>query len=131
MEKFFLGEDLERAKRMPRLLNKLTGKTVYIEEDFGSDRLDDPWRFFVRTLPPDESRQIILLLCKTATFTNTISGLRVLCRHNRKLLTFRLQSSTLLAKFNFYAILQPPTITVIYKNFYSGFMADKGWKAGA
>ena len=52
MEKFFLGEDLERAKRMPRLLNKLTGKTIYIEEDFGSDLSDDPWGFFVKTLPP-------------------------------------------------------------------------------
>ena len=52
MEKFFLGKDLIRAKRMARLLNKLTDKTIYIEEDFGSDRLDDPWGFFVRTLPP-------------------------------------------------------------------------------
>ena len=52
MEKFFLGKDLIRAKRMARLFNKLTGRTIYIEEDFGSERPDDPWGFFVRTLPP-------------------------------------------------------------------------------
>lgn len=51
MEKFFLGEDLDRAERAARLLHILTGKTVYINEDFGSDREDDPWGFFVSTCP--------------------------------------------------------------------------------
>ena len=45
MEKFFLGEDLDRAERAARLLHRLTGKTVYINEDFGSDSEDDPWAF--------------------------------------------------------------------------------------
>lgn len=52
MEKFFLGKDLAKAKRMAKLLHRLTGKTVYIEEDFGSNYEDDPWGFFVKTFPP-------------------------------------------------------------------------------
>ena len=61
MEKFFVGADLEKAKRMARLLHKLTGKTIYLEEDFGSERDDDPWGFFVRTLPPEHHEN---LFCK-------------------------------------------------------------------
>lgn len=49
MEKFYLGEELEKALRAASLLNRLTGKTVYINEDFGSDSEDDPWGFFVST----------------------------------------------------------------------------------
>ena len=51
MEKFYLGEELDKALRAARLLYMLTGKTVYINEDFGSDREDDPWGFFVSTCP--------------------------------------------------------------------------------
>jgi len=52
MDKFFLGDDLPKAERMARLLSRLSGKVVYIDEDFGSDREDDPWGFFVTTDEP-------------------------------------------------------------------------------
>lgn len=51
MEKFYLGEELDKALRAASLLNRLTGKTIYLNEDFGSDREDDPWGFFVSTHP--------------------------------------------------------------------------------
>ena len=49
MEKFFLGEDLAKAERVARLLHRLTGRTIYLNEDFGSEQEDDPWGFFVST----------------------------------------------------------------------------------
>ena len=49
MEKFFLGEDLAKAERAARLLHRLTGRTIYLNEDFGSEQEDDPWGFFLST----------------------------------------------------------------------------------
>lgn len=34
------------------MLSRLTGKVIYVNEDFGSNREDDPWGFFVSTFPP-------------------------------------------------------------------------------
>lgn len=51
MEKFYIGEELDKALRAARLLNRLTDKKIYLNEDFGSDREDDPWGFFVSTHP--------------------------------------------------------------------------------
>lgn len=51
MEKFYLGEELDKALRAANLLHRLTGKTIYLNEDFGSDRDDDPWGFFLSTNP--------------------------------------------------------------------------------
>ena len=42
---------MEKARRAARLLHILTGKIIYLNEDFGSDREDDPWGFFVSTHP--------------------------------------------------------------------------------
>ena len=52
MERFYPGDRLGYALRVAERLHRLTGKTVYVNEDFGSDREDDPWGFFVSTEPP-------------------------------------------------------------------------------
>lgn len=49
-ELFFIGEEENKARRAARLLHRLTGKTVYLNEDFGNGE-DDPWGFFVSTTP--------------------------------------------------------------------------------
>lgn len=49
MEKFFIGEEESKTRRMARLLSKLCHTIIYLDEDFGSDSGEDPWGFFVTT----------------------------------------------------------------------------------